>query len=74
LLSVDSTAAGRRRALDQRILQTLMIPLAVVVRDELGHRSSEMWFAQWDYPVETFLPDRPHKPLRVRIRIRVYGA
>ena len=67
---MDPTAAGRGRALDQHILQTLMVPLAMVVGNELDHRSSEMLFAQWNHPVETFLLDRPHKSLRVRICIR----
>ena len=55
LLSMDSTITDRRRALDQRVLQTLMIPLAMVVCNELGHRSSEMSFAQWNHPVEALL-------------------
>ena len=42
---MDPTAAGRWRALNQRILETLMIPFAKVVRYELDHRSSEMSFA-----------------------------
>ena len=42
---MDPTAAGRRRALDQRILQTLMIAFQIIMCDELRHRSSEMSFA-----------------------------
>jgi hypothetical protein len=48
---MDPTATGRWPAVDQRILQTLMIPLAVVVLDELARRSSEMPFAQRNHPV-----------------------
>src|SRR5262245_35378317 len=60
---MDPTVPGRWPGVDQRILQTLMIPLAMIVLDELGHRSLGMPFAQQDHPVETFLLDRPHKPL-----------
>ncbi len=67
---MDATGIGRWPAVDQRILQTLMIPLAVVVLDELGDRPSEVPFTLRDHPVETLVLDRPHKPLRVRIRVR----
>jgi len=55
---------------NQGVLETLMVPLAMVVRNELGHRSLEVPFAQQNHPVETLLLDRPHEPLRVCIRIR----
>jgi len=42
---VDVTGADRWRAVNQRIVQTLMIPLAMIMLDELGHRPSEMSFA-----------------------------
>jgi hypothetical protein len=67
---MDPTVTGRWPAVDQRILQTSMIPLAVVVLDELAHRSPEMPFAQRNHPVERLLLYRPHKSLRVRIRVR----
>ena len=44
-----------------------MVPLAMVVGNELGHRSLEVPFAHQNHPVEAFLLDRPYKPLRVRI-------
>src|SRR5262245_25800707 len=47
-----------------------MIPLAMVVRNELDHRASKMMLTQWNHPVETFLLNRSHKSFRVRIRIR----
>ena len=40
LPSMDPTATGRWPGVDQCILQTLMIPLAVVVLDTLGYRST----------------------------------
>src|SRR6516225_8710750 len=66
---MDPTAVGRRHTLDQRILQTLMIPFQMVMCAELRYRSSKMSFAERDYPVETFFLDGSHIPLRVRIRI-----
>jgi hypothetical protein len=70
LLSVDATAAVREPALNQRIPKTLVVPLAVVMRNEFRHSSSEMAFAHWDHPIETFLLDRAHKSFCVGIRIR----
>jgi len=63
---VHSPAGAQYGAVNQGVLQTLMIPLALLVFDELGHRSSEMPFPQWDHPVETLFLDRSHKPLIVR--------
>src|SRR5262249_6384540 len=70
LLPMDRAAVRSWWTLNQGVLETLMIPLAVVMRNELRHCSSEVPFAQQNHAVETFLLDRPHKPLRVRIRIR----
>ena len=42
---MDPTATRRGCALNQRVLETLMVPLTVVVRDELLDRSSEMLFS-----------------------------
>jgi len=41
LLSMDATAAVRACTLNQRILKTLVVSLAVVMRDEFGHSSSK---------------------------------
>ena len=57
LLSMNVTATESWRTLNQGVLETLMVPLSVVVRNELGHRASEMPFAQQNHPVETFLLD-----------------
>jgi hypothetical protein len=45
LLPPHATATRSADALNQGALETLMVPLAVVVRDEFLHRSSEMRFS-----------------------------
>jgi len=55
---------------DQLIVQSLMISFPMIVGDELYDGLSEMLLAERNQPVETFFFDRPHEPLRVRIRIR----
>ena len=46
-----------------------MIPLTVVVLDELRNRPPEMAFAERDHTMETLVLERAHEPLRVGIRI-----
>jgi hypothetical protein len=66
----DSALDLSPATLDQPIPQPLMIPLALIVLDEFRHDSSEMALAERQHPVEAFLFNGPHEPLRVRIRIR----
>jgi hypothetical protein len=51
---VHSAGSGHRCGLDQSIVQTLMIALAMVMRDKLGYRSSEVTFPDRYDPVKTF--------------------
>jgi hypothetical protein len=67
---MNPTANRSGCPLDQGVLETLMVPLAVVVRDELLHGSPEMPFSKRNEAIETLLVDRPDEPLRIRIRIR----
>ena len=64
-------ATGLRRApiLNERVLESLMIPLAMIVLEELGHGPSQMALAEQDRPVETFVSNRPRKTFGVGIRI-----
>ena len=50
--------------------QPLMIPLAMIVRDEFRDRSSEMALANRDQPIEALLFDRSHEPFSIGVRIR----
>ena len=57
----------RRRARDQCVLDPLVIPLAVIVRDVFGDCASKMPLAERNQPIEALLLDRPHEPLRVAV-------
>jgi hypothetical protein len=60
---VHSAATAYWCALNQGVLQTLMIPLAMVMRDKLRHRSSDVTVSDRNDPVETFFLHRSHEPL-----------
>jgi len=62
-------ASPRRTPIDQPILESLVIPLAMVVIDKLLECPSEMVLAQGHHPIEALVLDRPHEPLGVRVRI-----
>ena len=47
-----------------------MIPLSMVVGDELGNRASKMSLPQWNYARKALLLDRPNEPLCVRVAVR----
>ena len=47
-----------------------MVPLAVIVDDELGDRAAKMSLAQWNHEIKTFLLDRANEPLRIRVAVR----
>jgi hypothetical protein len=46
-----------------------MIPLAVVMLDVFGNRSTEMTVAERDHAIETVVLDRSHEPFGVGIRV-----
>jgi hypothetical protein len=43
------------RAIDQLVLEPLVVSLGMVVRDELGNRSSKVSFTERDDAIEAFL-------------------
>src|SRR5262245_37095215 len=47
-----------------------MIPFQMIVLEEFGECPSEVPLAEWNHSIETFLFDRSHETLCVRIRIR----
>ena len=47
-----------------------MIPFLVVVRDKRRQQATQVGLPEHDDPIQTFLLDRPDKPLGVRIAIR----
>jgi hypothetical protein len=64
-----SRVAGRRSR-NQLVVETLVIPFAMVVRDELRDRAPEVTLPERNHPVEAFLFDRSDESLSVRIRVR----
>src|SRR3989442_10907621 len=69
LTSVNAAARVLHRwyALNQFIREALVIPLKVVMFDELRDRPAKMTGAQWNHPVETLVLDGTHEPFRVGI-------
>jgi len=70
MLTPANTAARvlqRRHALNQFIREALVVPLKVVVLDELRDRLAKMTGAQWNHPVETLVLDGTHEPFSVGI-------
>ena len=59
-----------RRARDEAIVEALVVPFSVIVRDVLGHRAPEMPISDRNQPVQTLFFDRPNKTFRVGVRIR----
>ena len=55
--------------LNQLVTDALMIPLSMVVGDELGNRASKMSLPQRNYARKALLLDRPNEPLRVGVAV-----
>ena len=60
----------RHPPIDESIVESLVIPLPMIVIDEFGEGASEVGLAQGHYPIEALVLDRPHEPLGIRVRIR----
>ena len=58
-----------RLALDQFVVQSLMIPLAMVVRDKFRDSPSMMALTTGNQAVQTFLFDRADEPFGVGVRV-----
>jgi hypothetical protein len=70
LVSTHSTDTPLRRlAVNQFVVQSLMIPLAMVVGDEFRDRPSMMALAERNQAVQTLLFDRADEPFGVRVGI-----
>jgi hypothetical protein len=59
----------RCRVLQQPVVESLMVSLAVVVLDVLPREEAQVAVTERDYSIETFLFDRPNKPFGVRVEI-----
>ena len=56
-------------ALDEPILEALMIPLAMIVIDEFLEGPSDMALPERHDPIEALVFDRPHKSFGIGVRI-----
>jgi hypothetical protein len=54
---------------DESVLESLMVPLAMVVLDKLDQRTPEVALAERDHVVESLLSDRSYESLRVGIGV-----
>jgi hypothetical protein len=55
---------------DQLVAESLMVPLAMIVRHKLIDDVAQTSLAEENHPIETLFADRPYEPLRVGIGIR----
>ena len=60
---------GHLRRRDQPIIDSLMIPLPVIVSGVLASGLSQRPFAEEDHSVETLILDRPDESLGVGVQI-----
>lgn len=62
-------ASARRVPLDQPIFESLVIPLVMVVIDEVPECAAKMALAKRHQPIKAFVFDRPHEPFGIGVRI-----
>jgi hypothetical protein len=62
-------ASPRRVPIDQPILESLMIPLAMVVINEFLERPAEVALTERHQSIEALVFDRPHESLGVGVGI-----
>jgi hypothetical protein len=55
---------------DESVVETLMIPLGVIVGEELVDRMRQGAFTQPHHPFQGFFLDGAHKPFTVCVQIR----
>jgi hypothetical protein len=60
----------RRRAVDQRIADPLVIALGMIVRDVLTNQPTEVPLAKREHPIQAFLFDRSHEAFCIRVAVR----
>ena len=59
----------RWRLIDERVVESLVVPLAVIVCYELGERPPQVPLTERDDAIQAFLFDGAYEPLRMRIAI-----
>ena len=62
-------ALRRCRVLQKPVVESLVVSLAVIVLDVLPREEAQVAVTERDHSIETFLFDRPNKPLGIRVEI-----
>ena len=55
---------------DQRVFETLMVALSMIMMNEFGYGSSQRLLAEENHPVETFAVYRKNKPFDASVPVR----
>ena len=76
LAALDATTGWRcrRQRQDQAIVEPLVIPFVVVVRDELADGATPRALADQDHALEAGFLDGAHEALRVGVQVRRPGG
>jgi hypothetical protein len=68
--AAPNSAGGALLApVDELVVETLMVPLVMIVGNEFSNGPAEMSLAERNQAIETLGFDGPHKPFRVGIRV-----
>jgi len=62
-------ALRRYGVLQKPVVESLVVSLAVIVLDVLPREEAQVAVTERDHSIETFLFDRPNKPLGIRVEI-----
>ena len=68
-LHVGVRASQRWGSREKPVVESLMVPLAVVVRDVLPREEAHVAFTERDHTIETCPCDRSDEPFGVRVQI-----
>ena len=68
-LNVGGQAHRRWRSLQELVVESLVVSLAMVVVDVLAHAETQVPFAEGDDATETLLFNRADEPLGIRVEI-----
>ena len=67
--AADADKFGRRVPIDKPILESLVIPLAMVVIDEFLECPSKVALAERHHSIDALVFDRPYEPFGIGVRI-----
>ena len=73
-LNVGGQAHRRWRSLQELVVESLVVSLAMVVVDVLAHEETHVPFAEGDDATETLLFHRADEPLGIRVEMGLFGG